>query len=120
MSPRTKAAEIRYQEAKLNDETRPLRESEILQEWKHWVLIPNAFPYDMIYSTHHMLIPKRDVSHRKDLLLAELSELFEIINDFVEPRYDLYFDNMQKRRSVLSLYHVHLASYHNGREEIKL
>lgn len=120
-SGRTIASEIRYQCAKILGELRPLDEEAVLREWKYWKLIENRFPYDMIFSVHHMLIPKRMVDHREKLTISEDLELKRIVNEFdYAGAYDAVMDNFKGRRSILGLYHVHLVKWHKDRADFKI
>lgn len=120
VSPRSMAGEKRYQKAKASGETRPLREEEVLYVWKHWVLIDNRYPYDMIYRKHHMLIPRRNVAKYSQLRWYEKRELRKIIDTYCQAHYHLVFENMNSRRSVHLLYHIHAASYHHIRGDMEL
>jgi hypothetical protein len=121
MSLRTKAGEESYQVAKTNGQSKPLELAPALKQWEHWRLIDNDFPYAVAFKEHHMLLPKRaGVADRWNLNAAEKAEFEVILRDFVYPTYDLWFENCPKRRSVLSMYHVHLANYYDNREEMSL
>lgn len=119
MSGRRRQSEVNYQEAKLSGGTVPLDQETRLIEWKHWYLIANRFSYDMIYTEHDMLLPKRGFANRMDMTLMEYIELNEIIEE-LNNQYDLYFENFNHRRSVLGLFHLHFARYHKTRKEVKL
>jgi len=120
-SGRTALSELRYQGAKEVGILKPLEEEPVLREWKYWKLIENRFPYDMIYSVHHMLIPKRTVSHRQHLFISEDMELKKIINQFDDDGYyDGVLDNFKGRRSVHNIYHVHLIKWHEKRNDFQL
>lgn len=119
-SGRTMDSEMKYQCAKIIGDLLPLSEEPVLKSWKYWKLIENRFPYDMIFKKHHMLIPKREVSHRVHLTISEDLELKRIINEFDDSdEYDAVMDNFRGRRSILSLYHVHLVSWHEKRSDFK-
>lgn len=66
-----------------------------------------------------MLIPKSGAAFRHDLHVDEVIELEEILIS-LDSHYDLVFENFTKRRSVLSLFHLHLASYHRDRKDMRL
>lgn len=119
MSARTEESELKYQVAKVLEQTVPLDQEEHILDYDHWYLIENRFPYDMIYDEHDMLIPRSGVATREELTLAEAIELTDIIDE-LSGQYDLVFENFKHRRSVLNLYHVHLASYHRDRGSSKL
>lgn len=120
MSGRTAASEQKYQDAKADKNLQPLSQVEPIKEWKYWKLIPNQFPYDGIFRRHNMLLPKRQFADRTQMRMTEWSELQAIIRDYVEKHYDLIIDNTQRKRSVLSIYHLHVANYHRKREDAAL
>lgn len=118
MSLRSKMAELKYQQAKRNSQTVPLAEEPSIKEWQHWRLIANRFPYDIAYKQHDMLLPIREVGAWHNLTADEQAEFWLIIDSYVEPQYDLWFVNTNKRRSILTHFHVHLATYYGSREEM--
>lgn len=120
MSLRTAAGEQAYQDAKASGNTTPLELEATLRQWKHWRLIDNRFAYTVAFKEHHMLVPRRGVADRWELNADEKAEFELIVKDFVYPTYDLWFENCPKRRSVRSFYHVHLASYHDSRDQMEL
>jgi hypothetical protein len=117
MSARTAESEQAYQDAKVTGKTMPLELEPSLKQWVHWRMIDNRFPYDMIFSVHRMLLPKRaGVSDRWHLNKDEKEELEVILKEFVYPEFDMWFENCPKRRSVASMYHIHLGTYREGRD----
>jgi len=120
VSMRTARGERRYQAAKQNGDTVPLNREKVIIDYLYWKLINNRFPGDMIFKKHHMLIPKREFSSRDDMLPRERRELDKIIRTYAQYNYHLIFENMNSRRSVLHLWHLHLAEYYSNREEICL
>lgn len=118
MSLRKRESEIAYQEAKKAGDTVPLELEPSLRMWRHWRLIDNRFPYDSAFVTHHMLVPNRGgVANRWDLNAVEKAEFESILHGFVYPTYDLWFENTPHRRSVATLYHVHLGKYKEAHSE---
>lgn len=120
MSARTDASEADYQAAKEAKNLQPLSQVPPIKEWKHWKLIPNQFPYDGIFRRHNMLVPKRQFADRTQMRMTEWSELQGIYRDYIEKHYDLILENTHKKRSVMSLYHIHVANYYRTREESAL
>jgi hypothetical protein len=120
MSLRTAAGEQSYQDSKTSGNTMPLELEPSLRQWKHWRLIDNRFPYTVAFKEHHMLVPKRGVADRWELSADEKAEFEVILKEYVYPTYDLWFENCPKRRSIRSFYHIHLASYHDNREQMEL
>jgi diadenosine tetraphosphate (Ap4A) HIT family hydrolase len=96
----------------------PFLEEPRLQEWEHWAIIPNAFPYSAAFSVHHMLIPKR-VASWKQLKSIELQELQSIL-DQIETMYDSIMVNFPSKQSVVTHYHMHLLTFKEKRKELKL
>lgn len=120
MSLRTAADEIAYQTAKATGQTRPLEEEPTIKEWKYFRLIKNRFPYTIAYKEHHMIVPKRKVCDLAELSLAEFQELLTLLAGEINDKYDLWFVNTTKRRSVHDLFHIHVASFVSDRKEIRL
>lgn len=121
MSLRTKVGEENYQLAKKNGGSVPLELAPSLKQWEHWRLIDNNFPYGVAFKDHKMLLPKRaGVAERSQLNDAEKAEFEVILREYVYPEYDLWFENCPKRRSMNHIYHVHVASYYDNREEMSL
>lgn len=113
-SMRTAALETKYQQDKKNGKTKDLLDEPAIKEWNGWRLIENAYPYDLVFKKHHMLIPILDVTQALGL---ETPSLRRILKE-LEADYDLWFVNMPHRQSIKSLFHVHLVCYRD-REEIE-
>jgi diadenosine tetraphosphate (Ap4A) HIT family hydrolase len=109
-SLRTRQGEQLYQDAKLDGTLKPLAEEPSIHETKYWRVIHNRFPYDEVFDLHDMLVPKRVFSLRSDMTLAEYIDLQNLIENYVEPTYQMIIDNTQHRRSILGHYHVHIAT----------
>jgi hypothetical protein len=120
MSLRTANSEALYQQAKLNDELKPLWHEAAIKQFKHWEIIANRFPYDSCYKTSHMLIPYNLVAEYSDLTIAEIAELREIIATYCQEHYHQVIENMTVRRSVTTIYHLHLVTFVDNREDFKL
>lgn len=110
MSLRTPTTKIAYQAAlaagKMFDSTRATH----LEEWTYWMLVENEYPYDLIASKHHLLVPYRPVKSRDELLYMEESELRNILRA-VTPNYDAYLENFPRHQSVQSHFHIHLLVF---------
>ena len=119
MSLRSAAGEQAYQDVREAKALEPLSQVKPIKEWKHWKLVPNQFPYDVAFRRHNMLIPKRQFANREQMKFYEWQELQLIIRDYIEKHYDLLIDNMASKRSITSLYHVHVANYHRHREDMQ-
>lgn len=101
-------SERAYQDAKDRALLIPLQHEEPIADFQHWTLIENRFPYDLIYKTHHMLIPKRTFADREDMTIAEQADLNQILTSLRE-QYEVVFENLGAKRSNSVLFHVHLA-----------
>lgn len=110
-----------YRVAQENHTVPGLEAEPSLREWKHWRLIDNRFPYDRVFQEHHMLVPRRRVAQYSDFTMPELMELDKIIREFCEVNYDALLLNMISGRSVLDMFHLHVARYlvepHQSKEE---
>lgn len=119
MSLRTVETDQAYQNARRSRTTKPLELEPTLKIFNHWRIIDNRFPYDVAFSTHHLLVPKRtSVAQRWDLNDEERKEFEAILRDYIYQEYDLWFENCPKRRSVGGYYHIHIASYVELQEQI--
>lgn len=118
VSPRSYTSELAYNEAKRRGTTHPLADEPTLQAWKYWRLIDNAFPYDVLFKTHHMLVPKRVVVEQ-DLNELERQELEAI---FVElsTRYSCRLVNFPDSQSIKKHFHIHLLTFKDDRDELTL
>lgn len=120
MSLRSESGEHVYQKAKRNRGLIPLSSEKVITRWTHWKLIENRFPYDMCFSKCDMLIPIKEVADYDDLPETAKRELREIITYYCQEKYDVVFENMNKRRSVKNLYHLHCATYVKNRSDVCL
>jgi diadenosine tetraphosphate (Ap4A) HIT family hydrolase len=108
---RKQESEERYMQHKDSGLTKPLELEPSLKQWTYWRLINNRYPYDSVFEVHHMLIPSRSVSSDRELTAAEKAELENILHNFVEQNYHIYFVNTRQRRSNHSMYHIHVARF---------
>lgn len=116
MSLRTAESELEYQRAKKSGRLTPLHLIEPIREWTYWKEVANDFPYDSAFAVHNMLLPKRIFSCREDMLDHERQELDRIISTYAQHSYHLIFENFGHRRSVQSIFHLHLACYYDERK----
>jgi diadenosine tetraphosphate (Ap4A) HIT family hydrolase len=77
-----------------------------LQEFTHWRIVTNKFPYDLIAREHHMLIPKRHVTEH-DLTNEEKTE-FETIKQHHLGKYDYFIETNQHMKSIPAHFHLHI------------
>lgn len=120
MSLRTAASEYAYQMAQQKNTVQKLHEKTSLKEWRHWRLVDNDFPYTVAFTVHRMLLPKRKVADLTELSLEEFTELLSILAGEINDEYDLWFVNTHKRRSILSHFHIHVATYVPDRKDMSL
>lgn len=116
VSLRKNATEIFYQQSKLAKMTVPLHQEPRLREWEHWGIIDNAFPYDVAFSVHHLLIPKR-VTPESELSVAERTELEQILES-ISGDYDCFLVNFASKQSIKNHYHIHLMTYKSHRSSL--
>jgi len=83
------------------------KETKSIKEFKHWRILNNRFPWDRIAKTHHMIIPKRHTIYEK---LNEIEKKeFEIIKvGYIEEKYELIAEAMNKKKSIPKHLHIHL------------
>jgi diadenosine tetraphosphate (Ap4A) HIT family hydrolase len=84
-----------------------LCEAQTLQDFSHWRVIPNMFPYDAVATKHTMLIPKRHVTE-VELNDAEKTELLELKASEHFVGYNYLFESLHSTRSIPDHYHLHL------------
>jgi hypothetical protein len=120
MSLRTAASEEAYRLARLRGELKELKDEQIVVAFKHWGIIHNNYPYDVAYKVSDMLIPIRLVPTYDKLRWYEKRELRKIIDGYCQEHYHQVVENMAVRRSVMALYHLHLLTFHDRREEFRL
>lgn len=107
---RTPETEAKYQKyLKTKPEGCPLcddREVEI--EFKHWRLVKNKFPYDLVADRSDMLVTKKHTLNLWDRILAE-TELAHILDTLDEVGlYQVFIRNFSNRQTVKNHKHYHL------------
>lgn len=80
-----------------------------IQDLYAWRIIENHFPYDVIATEHHMLIPRRKVASHTELTLQELDELNRFIGQ--NQYYDAILLNFAKAQSQPHWLHYHLLVF---------
>lgn len=82
----------------------------ILQEFTHWVIVANDFPYDMIFSEHNMLVPKRSFNFIREATEEERDEYYSIKKQLDEEGgYHSIIENFSGTRSAPGHFHAHLV-----------
>ena len=79
----------------------------LIKEYKHWILLKNKFPYDLVAKKHDMLAPTRHVEKIGECTTEELIELKKIVKELT-PKYDCLLDNFPKKKTIPLHYHFHL------------
>jgi hypothetical protein len=118
VSLRSYADELDYAFKKKTQQLKSFLEEEVIQEWKHWALIENAFPYSSVFKVNHMLIPKREVD-KAGLNKKESSEL-ELILEELSDIYDCHLTNFPGKQSRKNHFHIHMLIYKDKRSEIRI
>lgn len=88
----------------------------VIEEFEHWVLMKNRFPYDRYFSKSDMLATKRHTDEA-GLNEEEKAELLKLKgSDELAGRYDSMLEHFQLQRSLPGHYHVHVIQYkrHDG------
>jgi diadenosine tetraphosphate (Ap4A) HIT family hydrolase len=80
---------------------------EAVHTFNHWRIIENDFPYDLIATVHHMLIPKRHVTER-DLNQEEREELLDIKDTFLATEYEYISEATHKKKTIPGHFHLHV------------
>lgn len=105
---RTPETEQKYQdriaEGALNNGC-VLCRAETLQQFEHWRIILNDFPYDRIAKTHHMILPLR---HTAEINEEERMELEEIKKTYINEQYNYVMESVNRQKSIPSHYHLQL------------
>ncbi len=80
---------------------------DIVKEYTHWFIRENKFPYDLIFSKHDMLVPRRVISSYEDMTPEELEE-YIMIRKEISGKYDGILENFTSAKSVQAHFHPHL------------
>lgn len=108
---RTQATHDQYQTDIANghlDNGCPLCDKEEkCEEFTHWRIVSNKYPYDDISKQHDMIIPKRHVDE-DGITTEEWAELKELKRTVLNDRYEFAFESLPRRRSIPAHFHLHL------------
>lgn len=88
----------------------PLCHEEPLQQFTYWKILTNAFPYDKVFQTHHLLVPMRHVAE-EELNEAERAELQTIKNDYIGDHYQSILEQARDAKSIPGHFHLHLVVF---------
>ena len=78
-----------------------------INEFEHWRIIRNIFPYDKIAKSHDMIVPKRHVTEL-NLSEGEMAELRNIKETYLHTNYDFIIEPTYKMKSIPQHFHLHL------------
>lgn len=81
-------------------------ENVIVKEFKHWTLIKNNFPYDIIASKHDLLVSKRIFSDFDEMNDSERGELSAVKKE-LSGSYDFLLENLPSKMTVKKHFHIH-------------
>lgn len=123
MTKRSKETQQAYDEARKQGKTIIAVDAEgrrfldwtqttIIREYDYWAIIANDFPYDTIFTTHDLLLPKRHFAFIRDATDAERHEYYRIKKELdQEGNYESLIENFSNSRSVEKHFHVHLVDW---------
>ena len=86
----------------------PLCHEEPLQQFVHWKILKNAFPYDKILQVHHMLVSMRHVTE-EELNEEEKQELQTIKQGYLNDHYQFILEPTRGGKSIPGHLHFHLV-----------
>lgn len=104
------AAEMKALEAKglVNNPFKDLKQ-DLVKEFDNWVIIENKYPYDAIAKVSHILVSKREVPFKWDLLNeAEIKEFESLREHYLNEHYDLIWENLPKGQTIPGHFHLNL------------
>lgn len=80
-----------------------------IKDFEYWRIIDNKFPYDLIASVSHMIIPKR---HTIEINLTneEKKELEIIKSTYIQQNYELLLLQTNRGSSIPGHFHTHLIT----------
>ena len=84
-------------------------EDSTIQEFTHFVLMRNKFPYDRYFTKSDMIVSKRHVTELElnQEERAELSEIKKTLSD----SYDSLIEHLPKQKSIPGHYHLHVIEF---------
>lgn len=112
VSLRTREMAQKYREDQLNKKWDSENysfdwESNHIELFKYWALVPANYPYDLIAEVHHLLVPKRVFPSYREVSKEEWEEFMDI-KDQLKARYDFILENLPSKITIGSHYHLHL------------
>lgn len=86
--------------------------SYVLQEYSHFLLTTNRFPYavwdDRQVTNHRMLIPKRHLMKLRDFTSDESTEFLQLLSEFEDQGFSVYSRAQQDPSRSITHQHTHL------------
>lgn len=82
----------------------------LIEEFNHWRILNNEFPYDAVAKTTHLLLPKRHVAYQ-ELNVEEREEYDLIRSTYIEEHYHITVETPVKRQSIPKHFHVCLLVF---------
>lgn len=83
---------------------------EPIQEFKHWSLLQNSFPYDKIAKKHHILSTRLHCMET-ELTVEAQAELVEIKNTFLDDKYNYILEALPNTRTIPKHFHLHVIEF---------
>lgn len=81
----------------------------VVEDFEHWKIIENDFPYDAVAKTSHMIATKRQIPFDWKLLNQEEIKEFENLRDgYIRENYDVIYENLPKGQTIPGHFHLHL------------
>ena len=84
----------------------PLCSKIAVETFRHWKIVRNDFPYDLIAKEHDMIVPLRHVKE-EGLTAHELKEYGVIKKDHLQ-KYDYIIEPHEDAKSISKHFHLHL------------
>lgn len=101
----------RYQKKHFGGGKCPLcADKDVLQDFKHWKIMKNAFPWDRVIKEHHMVVPKRHATFAM-LNDEEKEELGKIKSTYINGLYTIMAEATDQVKSVPGHFHLHLVNW---------
>ena len=86
--------------------------AEAVEEYKHWKIIWNDYPYDAVASRHYMLVPIKHVPTRSTVSQDARKELESIMAQLEDSkRYDSILENFHTARTNTEHFHFHILKW---------
>lgn len=105
-SPETAAAYRDFRDSGAMDTECPLCNGVAVEQFTHWRVMENRFPYDRIAEKHMILLPERHVTEMQ-LTPEEREELIVIKAGYAQ-QYDYILEVATRSKSIPHHFHLHL------------